>query len=367
MTFIRESLYLDLKKEQEMQLSSISEGSAVVKALTDEIKVDEAFLAGFDDEQANLTKSMQGQDDAIASNSKLLDDLEKANDENNKAIEDQEVVIKKLEKELNELKENKASAEEIAAKEAEISAAQKVLSSLKNKRDTFETDMIKAKQKIKLAEDTKESLKVQIESNKDKKAELEEGEESLDEKKKQLTEREAEQKETEDKYSAWLEKNTPTMKAFEKQEENRNSALSRANNIDLYHRLRPKEENDLIVSENDVLREVVDLDLDSDNLTNDEKKLRSDAIEKGRSESVNPNYLSAEQAADLARASQFSTREFANDIKAAASTGKTSLWVGELSDAQIYALQESGYTVTLNSQTKKSGFTISWFRVEGES
>lgn len=367
MTFIKESLYLDLKKEQQMQLNSIAEGSERIKALTAEIKVDEAFLAGFDDEQANLASSIVEQDSAIAANEKRLDDLEGEKDKIQKAISEQETSIKLLQKELEDLKKEEASADKIQAKESEIKAAEKVLSNLVSKKDTIDSDMVKAKEKIKIAEQTKSSLSEQIDANKTKKVELEEGEESLSQKKINLTDLESNQTEIEAKYSDWLGKNAPTIKSFEIQEENRNSSLLRANNIDLYNRLRPTEENNLIASENEVLREVVDSDLDSDNLTDPEKKLRSDAVEKGKSESVNPNYLSAEQAADLSRASQFSTREFAADIKAAASIGKTSIWVGEISDAQIYALQESGYTVTLNSQTKKSGFTIGWFKVQGES
>ena len=110
----------------------------------------------------------------------------------------------------------------------------------------------------------------------------------------------------------------------------------------------------------DVMKDVISEELKPAN-TDEENALKS-WVDAGQDRELNPDFMNASEAKDLALASLWSTKEVATTIKNAAALGKFSIRYSALANNVIYALQQAGYTVTLvNGELEEEGdINISW-------
>ncbi len=360
MTFISEALYNSLKKEQEALLGQIGELTQESTDLANRVKSDEAFLASYDSTRTKLQASIANAEVQIPVLEKRVDDnktleaqskadLEKQNEDLNKLKEDLKAAIDK--------KEPQSVIDSINASinivEGKISDLQKVIDNCKSLSDSLSKQI----------EDTNNTIAVskkQLAENAAKKEDLESG--GLDQAKESLAKVNVELSEVNSTYAAFIDANQATINAFEVQDERRNKLIKLSSNRKIYNRDLPEADNNVIANEDEVLKEVVKLDLDIENLTEEEKALLEKAIDGAKKESFDPNFLSAQAASDMARTANFSLLPVSKAIKEAAMKGLYSIVVQNLSDSNIYALEQSGYTVIL-TPNRLPEFEIRWDKI----
>jgi len=202
--------------------------------------------------------------------------------------------------------------------------------------------------------------KLQLSENDARKASLEEGD--LDDAKEELIRINGDLADGNSEYLEFTNKNQQTINSFEIQDERRNRLIQVSSNRKIYGRSLPEAENNVIANEDEVLKEVVATDLDIEGLDTSEKELLDKAIEDSKKEAFDPNFLSAEQASDMSRTANFSLLPVSKSIKEAAMKGLYSIVVQHLSDSNIYALEQSGYTVILTPNNLPE-FEIRWDRI----
>lgn len=360
MTFISEALYMSLKKEQETLLSQISELTDQSTALTNRVKSEEAFLASYDSTTAKLQASIDNAEAQIPVLEKRIDDnktleaqskadLEKQNEDLNKLKEQLDAAIKEGEPQ-SVIDSINAS---IVVVEGKISDLQKVIESCKAQVESLQDQ-------LRDMDDIVAVSKTQLAENAAKKDDLENG--GLDASKETLSRVNAELSDVNNTYSDFINKNQATINAFEAQDEKRKKLIKISSNRKIYNRSLPEADNNVIANEDKVLKEVVENDLDITNLSEPEKALVEKAIEDSKKESFDPNFLSAEQASDMARAANFSLLPVSQAIKEAAMKGLYSIVINVLSDSNIYALEQAGYKVILTSSYLPE-FEIRWDKI----
>tara|TARA_R100000655_G_scaffold58339_1_gene96727 strand:- start:294 stop:1403 length:1110 start_codon:yes stop_codon:yes gene_type:complete len=362
MTFISEALYRSLKKEQENLLKQIGDKSDQSTALTSRIKSDEAFLASYDSTTAKLQASIENAEAQVPVIQKRIEDVKnstsKAKDEVTKTNEQLEDEKKALQKAVTE-KEPQSVIDglnaSISVLENKIIDLEKLIDSYKAQLDSLQTQLVDTQELI-------ATSKKQISENAARKDDLEDGG-TLEGLKKELVDVDAALAEVNASYKEFISKNQETINAFEAQDERRNQLIQLSSNREIYKRSLPEVENNVIANEDEVLKEVVKIDLDIDNLTDPEKALLAKAIEDAKNSEFDPNFLTADQASDMARTANFSLLPVSHAIKAAAMKGLYSIIVSDLSDSNIYALEQSGYTVILTPNYFPE-FEIRWDKID---
>ena len=360
MTFISEALYKSLKKEQENLLEQISKLTDQSASLASRIKLDEAFLASYDSTTAKLQASIANAEAQIPVLKKRVDDNKTLEAQSKADLDKQSEDLTKLKEQLDEaIKEGEPQSvidsinASIIVVEGKISDLQKVIDNCKSLSASLNKQI----------EDTNNTIavsKTQLAENAAKKDDLENG--GLDQAKESLAKVNAELSGANATYSEFIDKNQATINAFETQDERRNKLIKLSSNRKIYNRALPEADNNVIANEDEVLKEVVKLDLDIDNLSDDEEALLEKALDDAKKESFDPNFLSAEQASDMARTANFSLLPVSQAIKAAAMKGLYSIVVQNLSDSNIYALEKAGYTVIL-TPNRLPEFEVRWDKI----
>lgn len=160
-----------------------------------------------------------------------------------------------------------------------------------------------------------------------------------------------------EEYNSYLAKNKDTIKNYESQQLRRDANITKENTTAVYYRVQP--DVDIVVQANDVMNEIVTDELKPANET--ESKLRQEWLDAGREKEINPYFLTANEAANVALGATWSTRLLAKSISEAAHNGEFNITVSALPNTIIYALQDAGYKVQMTeAELEKSEIIISW-------
>lgn len=360
MTFISEALYRSLKTEQKTLLQQISDYTAQSTALTSRVRNDEAFLASYDSTTAKLQASLDNAQDQLP----VIESSVEAATENSNRLKDeikkQEALIKDLQKDLEKATKEGAVPKVIDDLNASITVALGKKSDLQKQKDATDSQVDSLQEQARDVKSLIANINTQLAENAAKKDELESG--GLDDVKTSLIEVNNSLSSVNSVYSNFIDENQATINAFETQDERRNKLIQVSSNRKIYERSLPDADNNVIANEDEVLKEVVELDLDIENLTTTEKDLLDKAIEDSKKEAFDPNFLSAEQASDMSRTANFSLLPVSKSIKEAAMRGLYSIVVQHLSDSNIYALEQSGYIVVLTPNDLPE-FEVRWDKI----
>ena len=358
---ISENLYLSLIKNRDEQIAAIAEREASIVDLTAEIKDDEQFLADFDTIIAGFEATIASLTTQVASLQTSIDENEAAQNTNTNNLEAALTALEGLQETLSSVQETGTPAQ-IAAAQAAVDAKQEEVDQLEATQSDLEA------QETSLKNQKASSLEAKTVAEKDKddannrKTTLEGGE--LQENKDKLDDLKVTKAQQQSDYDTWIATNGPLIASFEEQQGFRDEVIRLTDNRNNYDRPRSQNVNDLLYQEDTAVKQVILTDLDEGNLTEAEKALRTEAINQGKNkETLNPDYLSSQEAAEMARAARFSTREVASAIKAAAMRGDFSTSVPRLADTTVYALQQAGYSVYLTSQSNDAFFKIDWSNI----
>ena len=360
MTFISEALYRSLKKEQENLLSQISELTNESEALSKRIKSDEAFLASYDSTTAKLQASVANAEAQIPVLQKRIDDNKALEAKSKADLEAQTQELDVLKAQLEKAVKEGEPQSVIDSLNASISIVENRISDLEKIIDSCKSQIDSLKKQIEDTNDIIAVSKTQLAENAAKKDDLENG--GLDQAKESLANVNKELSDVNSTYSDFIDKNQATINAFEIQDEKRKKLIKLSSNREIYNRSLPEADNNVIANEDEVLKEVVKLDLDIENLTPTEKELLDRAIEDSKKETFDPNFLTAEDASVMARTANFSLLPVSQAIKEAAMKGLYSIVINVLSDSNIYALEKAGYKVVLTSSYLPE-FEIRWDKI----
>ena len=360
MTFISQALYDSLKKDQANLLKQISDLTALSEGLTSKIKDDEAFLASYDSVTAKLEASLKNAEDQTPVLEKRIEDTTEIEEKSKKDLEEEKENLKEASERLEtaiEKKEPQKTIDDLNAvviiSENKIKDLEKTIQNSKEQIESLNTQLVNNNN---IAKNTKK----QLADNAAIKKELDDG--SLEDSKRRLADINGELQDTNDTYAVNVKENQATINAFETQDQRRNSLIRVVPNRKVFNRALPESEGSAIENEKTVLQEVVASDLDIANLTDPEQALLDKAIEDAKKKDFDPNFLSADQASDMARAANFSLLPVSQAIKEAAMKGLYSIFVNVLSDSNIYALERAGYIVTLTSN-RLPEFEIRWDKI----
>jgi len=360
MTFISEALYNSLKKEQENLLSQISKLTDQSASLASRIKSDEAFLASYDSTTAKLQASIENAEAQKPVLEKRVEDTKELEAKSKADLEKQNEDLTKLKEQLDAAIKEGEPKSVIDNLNASINIVEGKISDLQKIIDNCKSQVQSLKDQLRDIDDIITVSNSQLADNAAKKEDLESG--GLDDAKATLETINEQLIDVNNVYSEFIDKNQATINAFETQDERRNKLIQLSSNRKIYNRALPEADNNVIANEDEVLKEVVKLDLDIDNLSDEEEALLEKALEEAKKESFDPNFLSAEQASDMARTANFSLLPVSQAIKAAAMKGLYSIIVANLSDSNIYALEQSGYTVIL-TPNRLPEFEVRWDKI----
>jgi chromosome segregation ATPase len=366
MTFISQALYDSLKASQRDQLATLADLTSIINALTIRVKDEESFLASVAGENDKLAASIANDESENESLKATMDNIKAANEALSTSIESKEKQLEDLNKELKE-EQDKEEPDEAKINEinGSITAVTNSIKDLKLQQRTNEDKIEGFGRQIDQNSTSIAESKAQVAENNARKDALEGPEGELADLKASLQENQAEFNEANTKYETWVDKNQETINTFELQDKRRNSLIREVPNREVFNRALPTSEGSAIDNEKTVLQEVVASDLDITNLTPTEKDLLDKAIEDARKEDFDPSFLTADQAASTARAANFSLLPVSKAIKEAAMNGLYSIVIQNLSDSNIYALEQAKYTVILTPNALPE-FEIRWDKITAD-
>jgi chromosome segregation ATPase len=363
MTFISEALYKSLKKEQDNLLTQISELTNKTEALTARLKQDQDFLDSYEVTKEKLEASISASEAQRPIIDKRIDEIKTEVSSVKNAIAQESQAVAELKTRYEDAVKEGRPQSELDALSASIQVAEGKVNDLLKKEESL-------KNQAELLEKQNEDLSNLIADSNRQLAENEARKDDLDN--GGLADLQATlNSSTEDlatvnlEYADFKSKNQSTINSFEVQDEQRNKLIRVTPNRKIYNRPLPSAENSVIANEDNVLKEVVSSDLDIQNLTETEKELLNKAIEDSSKDNFDPNFLSAAQASDMARTANFSLLPVSFSIKEAAMNGLYSIIVQYLSDSNIYALEQAGYTVIL-TPNRLPEFEVRWDKIVGE-
>ena len=360
MTFISEALYISLKNEQQSLLKEITDLTRRSSDLTKKVKEEEEFLSSYDSTISKIQSSINNAEDQINAIEARLKDSEESLAKTEDSLKSAIETLKEEENKLREAIEEKAPEKVIDDLNAALSIATSKVKDLDKQKDELESQIDLLKVQEKDNSNLIANSKTQIAENTAKKDDLEKG--ALDDLKATLLENNKSLAEVNDSMLSFTNNNQETINLFEAQDERRNKLIRVSSNRKIFERPLPALENDVIANEDEVLKEVVENELDISNLSEDEEKLLAKAIEDARKVDFDPNFLLADQASDMARAANFSLLPVSKAIKEAAMLGLYSIVVQHLSDSNIYALEQAGYVVILTPNDLPE-FEIRWDKI----
>lgn len=363
MTFISEALYKSLKKEQDNLLAQISELTAKTKKLTARIKQDQDFLDSYEVTKEKLEASIAASEAQIPVIDKRIDEIKAETATVKDAITQENDIVTALKVKYDEAVKEGRPQSELDALTASIQVAEGKVDDLTKKEASLKNQVALLKKQNEDIHTLVEDSKRQLAENAALKDDLDRG--GLADLQASLASSTEQLATVNLSYADFKSKNQSTINSFEVQDEERNKLIRVTSNRQIYNRSLPSAENSVIANEDNVLKEVVSSDLDIQNLSDPEKELLDKAIEASRKDTFDPNFLSADQASDMARAANFSLLPVSASIKEAAMNGLYSIVVQYLSDSNIYALEQAGYTVIL-TPNRLPEFEVRWDKIVGE-
>lgn len=374
MELIRKDLYVSLTKSRDEQLDRLEASKAKLKALTDELNVEQKFVDNFDKTQSDLANSIVQLKAEITKLEESIDktkgELESGEERIKEATADLKQSQKAADEEKKKLREleETGTPDQIAAQRQKVDTAEAVVKAKQQYLNTLEA---KQESKAKLLTSYEDQVDInsvaisesnkQIEDNKENKKNAEDNIPELERRIAELTES-IEGYEAE--YTDFLAKNKSTIDAFEDQQLRRDANINKRDTTKAFNRVPA---NATIVKEADeVMKEVIDDELKPASSKEDEQ--RAEWIKAGQETTNNPDFLTAEQARELALANTWSTKTVAKLIKETASNGEFSTMVPSLPNNVIYALQAVGYKVNMTDAGSDvdSNIIITWENLGAE-
>jgi len=358
---------IDSRTAKEKQLTVSKQNLAKVTA---ELKETEDFISKFEDTQSKLTDSIAKLEKAVEDNKRKLEEKEDVNVALNNDIADKSAQTTDEKTKLNAMEDKYAGqpsgekdpelAERIKEQKAVILVLEDQLKSLESSLNVNKSEIDSLKDSIKADVETVGDENEQVENNKTRKKEIEE-EGIIDRLTADKESSEADKDDVESALTEFLDKNQTTIDAYETQENARSKNILRKSQQDMYNR-QPEDALTKALTA-DITKGVVTGILD-EGTDNDEKELRSDALEAGAKKDFNPDFMDADEAVEYTLKNIWSTKQVAEQIKEACENGKYEVRFPSLSDNIIYALQHWGYKVSLENMdanfAKDQDILVSW-------
>ena len=370
MTLIRRSLYKELVTSRDELLSTLNTAKASLKTIETSLTTEQTFVDNFDKTQSDLAASktaLQASVDKLkielsALNKKggeLETAIGKADTEKNdaakalKSAQDTLVAVKK-----------KGTAEEIAAQQKVVDEAQAVLDSKVKAYNAAVAageangnSISNVNKQITTANTSISETDKQIADNKERNTNAPDLISTLTKQKDDLTTKVAT---AQTSYDDFIGKNKSTIDTFEKQQLQRDVNVPKVYGEPSQVFYRNPENLTVINEANTVMKEVIDDELKPANSA--EESALKGYITAGAASSVNPDFLSAEDAKSLSLSVIWSTRTVARQIKKACMKGEFSTKCGSLPNSVIYALQQAGYKLYLidAANDRDASVVITW-------
>tara|TARA_R100000742_G_C4264462_1_gene82380 strand:+ start:76 stop:1197 length:1122 start_codon:yes stop_codon:yes gene_type:complete len=367
MTLVRKELYQSLIASRDEQLAKIEAAKTKFKELTDELKVEQKFVDNFDKTQADLADSITQLESEITRLEELVaktkNDMESTDAQIEKAqseLDEAQNTANAEKDKLKELEKEGGTADQIAAQQQKVDKAEAVVSSLqeyinasKAKQESREALINSSKVQIETNTKAVSESKKQIEDNKEREKNSADVIPALETNIADLTSTIAA---LEAEYADFLAKNQSTIDNFEDQQYRRDANIPKEDETRVFFR---QPANISVINEaNVVMKGVIDDEL---NATDPEKSERSKWVEAGRAKDLNPYYLNASEAADLALANTWSTKVVAQKIYEEASKGNFEASFGALPNTVVYALQAAGYKIQMtDAALAQAEIIVSW-------
>lgn len=354
-TLIRKNLYNDLIAVRTTLLAQLADVTKHEKDVEAEIKLMEDFIAGFDKMQSDLTASISNFETTISSNQDSITKLKDKVAQLKAQIKEAQGNLEKKQDEIKKAKEQGQSPDVINKLEAEASVLNDQIASWEKELEAIESQIDLLYKNIADSENAIKQTQGQIAENADKKDSYEE---DLPKKKNDLSKIKEEKDKVNLEYTDFLNKNQATINAFENQQLRRDANIPKKNLTKAFNRV---PDNASVKQEADeVMKGVVEDELKPADEA--EETQRKEWINAGKEKSVNPDFLSADQARSLAYSNMWSTKIVASQIKEAAENGELSVSVSSLPNNVIYALQEAGYAMSMTDVDVdvNSHIIISW-------
>ena len=371
MALIRKKLYQELVTGRSERFKKLETSQNELKVIVDSIKVEQGFVDGFSKTQVDLDASKKALEASVTEQKALLTKLKDekvvldSNIKNAKeSVEASQEALKKQQEKLAELKEEGASASDIAAQQILVDSAESVVSANQTKVEvadaSLKANLVAQAAATKTIEtDTKaiDETNKQIEDNNEKKKE---STDKLEELKEDETDATAQQTKTQTEYNNFLSENKETISLYEAQQIKRDANVPKVYGSTSQVFYRAPDNSTVIAEADTVMKGVIDDEL----APADEKETEAlkGYVTAGASEAVNPDFLNASSAKDLSLSVIWSTRTVARQIKKACMRGEFSTTTGSLPNSVIYALQQAQYKIYLTDATNDldASIIISW-------
>ena len=168
------------------------------------------------------------------------------------------------------------------------------------------------------------------------------------------------------KYEDWKSVNVPTMRLYEAQAQEREENISNISLLDSYNRVTDEVLNSNIRAERDTFK--VDINAKVQPISEPESTLREESYTAGIKTDFDPDYLSAQDARAMMQKVIWGLKPVSALIKAAAMKGLDRIRVASISPTTAWALQQSGYSLTLTGNISDpeelKDVVVGWFYIK---
>lgn len=251
----------------------------------------------------------------------------------------------------------------VAANEKEIEALDKqrkiLLDEVKALKEEGEAEGLKIEKNEKLVDQLTEQLASY-------KQQLKEAQSELPELTNTIANATAYLEKQQKKYEDWKAVNVPTMRLYEAQAQEREENINNVSTLDSYNRITDEVLNSNIRAERDTFK--VDINAKVQAISEQETSLREESYTGGIKTDFDPDYLSAEDARKMMQKVIWGLKPISAEIKAAAMKGLDRIRVASISPTTAWALQQSGYSLTLTGNVSDpeelKDVVVGWFYIK---
>lgn len=387
---VNRNLYESLLKEQRSFQDEINAVNADLKEMTRRKEEMDTIVSTYPTLISNTSTAIANAQEAVAESKMrikqidvLIDDKKSEseaidNDRESLLTEnaEKEAKIRQLQKDL-EGAEDKGDEDEaarlraeIAGEEAAVAANKEEIEALDKQRKILADEVAALK-----AEAEVEGLKVEkntklidqlIEQLASYKEQLEEAQNELPELTEQIANATAYLENEQKKYEDWKAINVPTMRLYEAQAQEREENINNVSTLDSYNRITDEVLNSNIRAERDTFK--VDINAKVQAISEQETSLREQSYTGGIDTEFDPDYLSAEDARKMMQKVIWGLKPISAEIKAAAMKGLDRIRVASISPTTAWALQQSGYSLTLTGNVSDpeelKDVVVGWFYIK---
>ena len=365
MTLIRRSLYEELIQGRADRLTALNRATSELRELNSQKTEYTKFIDSYEATQAALEANIVNLEKSIAEETTKLKALEAAIPALSDAVESTQAIYDKARDKtkseaelLNEIENNEESTE------AQIAAQQKVVDEAEAQEAVALANRSKAESALAANETEGKATKVAIDTNRQTVTETNKQiadnaerktqyEEELPEIQIRIDETTAVQTPYPKDYNDYVTESKASIDSFEAQQIQRDVNIPKESPELALYRV-PTNAEEILESSN-VMNEVV---LAEFSPSENEKNNLAEYITLGKSEGVNPDFLTADEAKTLTLGCIWSTKDVAGAIKKACEKGLFEISYGELPNNIIYSLQQAGYVVTLGNASLLEGARV---------